>query len=219
MSRYKHWFQHEDETTPKAETLVIAQFRDPYYWVEAMRKKPHHASVHMFLEWKEFVTKPWTMDRVGLDLEVDPNNVTCQQNFKYHEINSCNEKPFPEGYFTWKQHWSERRPIYEMKHGGSGEPYLNILDMRADKIRNFLDTKNFFNVQDHIVVRYEELVSKGTKFIIEHIEEQLGKKAHCEPTPAQPGRKVRELEPEYIEYITKHMDWEAEALIGYYPKE
>ena len=57
-------------------SLVIAMFRDPLDWTEAMRLKPYHAPFHMAsfvgtpqhndiqpLDWKSFVTKPWTMPR------------------------------------------------------------------------------------------------------------------------------------------------------------
>ncbi len=40
LKRYKHWFQ--DETLPSESfqgALVLAMFRNPFDWVEAMRKK------------------------------------------------------------------------------------------------------------------------------------------------------------------------------------
>lgn len=225
LNRYKHWFQYEDENTSKEPTLVIAQFRDPYYWIEAMRKKPHHASEHMFLEWEDFVKKPWTMPRVGLDLEIEkslkhgsslkPSETTpCQQHFAFHEIVSCVEKPFPTGYFTWKQHWSEHRPLYELNHDGSGRPYPSILDLRADKIRNHLKVSKYSNVRDFVVVRYEKLVQYGTQFLLEHIEEVTGVKAKCSPTEGQ-NRTLRDLDDDFVKYMAEQVDWSAEELIGY----
>jgi hypothetical protein len=42
--RYKHWFQEEDLLkVPDKSAVVVAMFRDPYNWVEAMRVEPHHA--------------------------------------------------------------------------------------------------------------------------------------------------------------------------------
>lgn len=216
FSRYKHWFQYEGGKAPTDETLIIAQFRDPYYWTEAMRKKPHHATEHMFLEWEEFVTKPWTMPRVGLDLEVhDKENVKCQQHFQYNDIVSCLEKPFLKNEAQMKKYWSGHRPFYEMRNDHSGQPYNNILEMRTDKIRNFLDMKEYKNVQDHVVVQYEQLVRHGTGSLIRHIEAKTGVKAHCQTTEGQREREKRTLDPLFVEWISEYLDWKTEALIGY----
>jgi hypothetical protein len=40
LTRYKHWFQDENVGDPIIDgTLVISIFRNPFEWVEAMRKK------------------------------------------------------------------------------------------------------------------------------------------------------------------------------------
>ena len=40
LKRYKHWFQDENVGEPiELGTLVVALFRNPFEWVEAMRKK------------------------------------------------------------------------------------------------------------------------------------------------------------------------------------
>ena len=56
-----------------------------------MRGVPHHSSNHLNLNWKDFVTKEWTMPRLKRDLEIeDKETVVCSiPGFKYHEINSC----------------------------------------------------------------------------------------------------------------------------------
>jgi hypothetical protein len=62
LVRWKHWFQHDlphTDGSPQEATLVIAQFRNVYEWIEAMRKVPHHAPLHLRKRWKAFVTKPW----------------------------------------------------------------------------------------------------------------------------------------------------------------
>jgi hypothetical protein len=86
--RYKHWFQEEDLLkVPDKSAVVVAMFRDPYNWVEAMRVEPHHAHDHLQwyrppregerwktiarpLEWKEFVTKPWIGGRGSTDKNI-----------------------------------------------------------------------------------------------------------------------------------------------------
>lgn len=62
LVRWKHWFQHDlphTDGSPQETTLVVAQFRNVYEWIEAMRKVPHHAPLHLRNKWKTFVTKPW----------------------------------------------------------------------------------------------------------------------------------------------------------------
>lgn len=57
LVRHKHWFQHDILPELREErTLVIAQFRDPFYWIEGMQRKPHHAPMHYKLPtWKVFL--------------------------------------------------------------------------------------------------------------------------------------------------------------------
>lgn len=221
LSRYKHWFQDENIGVPITNgTLTIAIFRNPFEWVEAMRKKPHHAPNHMFLEnWKEFVTKPWTMDRVGKDLEMTEEEIlktdACQENFMYRDLISCHVRPYRKGTFN-KTHYSEHQPFYEMRYDESGEPFDSILEMRAAKIRNFLSTKHFLGVTEFWMLQYEVLVNAGTLDLIEKIEAFTGTKSHCDSSPPQGHRKKRGINPDLVEYLMKNLDWEAENMVGYY---
>ena len=46
--RFKYWFQEEDLTNvPENSAVVVAMFRNPYDWVEAMRIEPLHAIEHL----------------------------------------------------------------------------------------------------------------------------------------------------------------------------
>ena len=179
--------------------------------------KPHHASRHVKLDWKDFVTKPWTMERVGKDLEVTEeqkkNSTFCQQDFLYKDINSCFLRPYPPGYFQ-KTIMSNHQPFYEMRHDGSGEPYDNILEMRAAKNRNFLSTKEFEGVEELWVVHYEDLLRGGTAELIRRVEEMTGAKAACDVYPSN-NKEGRIINAEEQKYLDKHIDWEAEELIGY----
>jgi hypothetical protein len=46
LTRYKHWFQDESVRTAPIvnDTLVIAMFRNPFEWIEAMRKRVSFAT-------------------------------------------------------------------------------------------------------------------------------------------------------------------------------
>lgn len=247
LTRYKHWFQYDAPKLVRNGTLVVAMFRDPIEWTWAMKAVPHHASRHLDLPWRKFVTKEWTMERLWKDEAwkahkeaVRKNDTTndgdtkknnddddddddgriCQERFRYHEVVSCLTRPYPQGY--WGKHRkhraSQHQPFYEMKlDDPTGTPYANILGMRADKIRNFLDTASFGNVGGTWPYRYEELLRRGTEEFISKVERATGvvrDKERCKVYGPQ-NRRKREMEDGFAEYMAKHVDWETEALIGY----
>lgn len=201
----------------KRETLVIAQFRNPYDWLEAMRDRPHHAPDHLDVEWQEFLTKPWTTERIGKDLNVTSNTTLCQQDFQYNQINSCIKAPLPrEAYPNIRM--SRHQPFYELKQDGSGEPFESIIELRAAKIINFLETKNYPRVADTWPVHYEYLLAKGTKKMLDKITEVTGVSYKCDPFPVQERRK-RPLPKDFIDYVSAHVDWSTEELIGYHRRD
>ena len=193
-----------------------------------MKAVPHHASAHIDLSWEEFVTKELTMNRLYKDKawrkeQLKHNNATgriCQEGFKYHEIVSCLTRPYPEGY--WGSHrihrFSQHQPFYEMRvNDPEGRPYNDILEMRADKIRNFMESGTYSNVEGFWHYRYEGLLKSGTKELVKNIERATGVKRHpekCKIYEPQDRRK-RSMDPEFVKYMTDHVDWKAEALIGY----
>ena len=220
LVRYKHWFQSPDCNTSKIaqNTLVLTIFRNVYEWVEAMRKTPHHASNHLWLDWKTFVTRPWTMERTGGDLFLaNQTGRICQEGFHYHEVVSCLKRPLPDEYWQGRNHsFSERQPFYELRLDGSGKPYTNILALRAAKIRNFLSTADFEKVSALWILRYEDLIKQGTSNLIQKLEAATGTSARCIPFEAQGDRHRRQLDMGMIKWLMKHVDWEAESLIGYH---
>jgi len=227
LSRYKHWFQYDDSKIPK-HTLSIAMFRDPMSWTWATKAVPHHAPAHLDLPWKEFVTKEWTMERlhkdeVWRDEQMRIGNGTgriCQEYFHYHEIVSCLTRPYPQGYWGphRKHRFSQHQPFYEMRvNDPKGRPYENILKMRAGKIRNFMESATYSNVEGFWHYQYEGLLKTGTQELVEKIERATGVKRHpekCKIYEPQDRRK-RPMDPKFIDYMTDHVDWKAEALIGY----
>mmetsp|Transcript_30620 Transcript_30620/g.46987 ORF Transcript_30620/g.46987 Transcript_30620/m.46987 type:complete len:344 (+) Transcript_30620:279-1310(+) len=214
LARYKHWFQYENSSRYPADTLIVAQFRNPYDWIEAMHKVPHHSPSHMNLDWKEFVTKTWTTERFGTDLNITDPLHMCQEHFYYRDIISCDLNPKPAESYDHKLHYSENQPFYEMRNDGSGKPYENIMELRADKIRNFMETKDYKNVRDMWVTQYEYLVSKGTKALLDRITDLTGIDYDCKPYEPQ-NRRKRPIAVDFAKYLNEHLDWDAEELIGY----
>jgi len=222
LTRYKHWFQSPNTTRYRRErnTLVIAQFRNPYDWLEAMRIHPHHAPKHLNIEWQDFLQTPWTMERIGTDLNITSNTTRCHQDFLYNQIFSCSKEPLPREAYNGSHpfHMSRHQPFYELKQDGSGMPFESILELRAAKIYNFLETKDYPDVGDAWPVQYEALVAKGTKDMLDKISEITGVPYTCDPFPVQ-NRATRELPDDFVKYVTEHVDWTAEKLIGYHPRQ
>jgi len=227
LTRYKHWFQYDDPSKYPHDTLVVAQFRNPYDWLKAMQHVPHHSPAHLPSDntWEEFLTKSWTTERMGTDLWPNrtehPTKTVCQQHFLYRDIVSCDLEPLPHSYYDHKIRYSEHQPFYELRNDGSGEAYDNILEMRTDKIRNFLSVADYEGVTDVWVVQYEYLVHKGTQHFLNRMAEWTGVEPKCEPKPPQirTPKKSRILEPEFARHIREHLNWTVEGWIGFKPQK
>ena len=221
-TRYKHWFQYGDRDEsdtyyhPPKSSLVVSIFRDPYEWVDSMIKKPYHSPNHFDLDWKSFITKPWTIDRwYGDQAIIDVGtqlNATCMHRFAFDEVIPCSGLDRHMNNITRKG----RRVgvIYELNHDGSGRPYDSILELRRDKIKNFLNVAKYDGVASLIPVQYEYLVSKGTARLIGQIESITGLQANCKPDPPRRAR-IKDLDANFIQYMNDNVDWKVEQLIGY----
>lgn len=217
LTRYKHWFQYKNATKYPHDTLVLAQFRNPYDWLEAMRNVPHHSPSHINLQWQDFLEKEWSIERMGLDLNMTKDDL-CQEDFRYDQLVSCSVEPMPKSYFKHKLRYSENQPFYELQQDGSGKPFKNIMEMRAAKIRNFLDVREYVGIADVWTIQYEYLLTKGTEHLLTKIEEWTGQKRQCEAIPPQ-NRRKRPLSRSFARYVNKNLDWTAEGLIGYTQEE
>ena len=220
MTRYKHWFQYPGYYRYPHDTLVIAQFRNPYDWLKAMQHVPHHSPAHLQYRndkyWKEFLSTTWTMERVGTDRWDNYSGGPCQDHFQYSDIISCAVEPLPKSHYGDKIYYSEHQPFYEMKNDGSGTPYENIMELRSDKILNMLNIKDYQGIADVWAVQYEFLLAKGTAGLIKQIEDWTGIKANCTTYEPQ-QRTFRPIEKEMANYIRDKLNWTVEAMIGYGP--
>ena len=159
----------------------------------------------------------WREEQAKLD---NSTGRICQEDFRYHEVVSCLTRPYPEGYWGAhrKHRFSQHQPFYEMRvDDPKGRPYANILEMRADKIRNFVESATYANVEGFWHYQYEGLLKTGTRELVEKIERATGKKRHpekCKIYEPQ-NRRKRSMDPEFVEYMKKHVDWKAEGMIGY----
>eukprot|EP00533_Pseudo-nitzschia_delicatissima_P001735 CAMPEP_0116084454 /NCGR_PEP_ID=MMETSP0327-20121206/3810_1 /TAXON_ID=44447 /ORGANISM="Pseudo-nitzschia delicatissima, Strain B596" /LENGTH=304 /DNA_ID=CAMNT_0003575399 /DNA_START=39 /DNA_END=950 /DNA_ORIENTATION=- len=213
LTRYKHWFQYPAPYRYPHETLVIAQFRNPYDWLKAMQHVPHHAPDHLQYRpddrWMEFLTSTWTMDRIGTDLTNQSYARRCQEHFEYKDIISCDVEPLPRTEYK-NLDYSRHQPFYEMRNDGSGKPYDNIMEFRSDKIRNFLSIKNYDGVADVWAVQYEYFLTKGTQELLDEVSAWTGIEPNCTARPPQ-QRRNRPVEREMADFIRANLNWTVEA--------
>lgn len=212
----KHWFQKDDlNVVPENSAVVIALFRDPYDWVEAMRVEPHHSHDH--LDWsKEY--QPYWYEKYDNDKG-------------WRQMAS----PLPWKAFVTKP-WIGRRGysgylkglgpyMYDYKNDGSERGYSSILDLRRDKILNHLSVADFGGARAFFPFRFEDLNVNGTSILLKSVEEASGLKAKCKATTGKAdhrrrlGPKVithhKELDPNFIDWMNQYLDWEVESHIGY----
>ena len=104
--------------------------------------------------------------------------------------------------------------FYKWNWDQTGTPYERVLDLRRDKIKNFLSVKDWDRVTNLIPVNYEKLVNEGMGFLLKDIVQRLGETRACKVFPPQ-ARMHNPLTLEYLQYIDDHVDWNTEALIGY----
>ena len=208
FSRYKHWFQKNGTFYRHHENaVVVLQVRNVYDWVKGMWVYPHHAPDHFNLDWQTFVTKPWTLD--------DAPKLT-QEDWE-REGPHCVGRNRPDEVIPCQDITDREVPIYYELNPKDGSVYQSIIDLRRDKILNHLAVQNFVNVSTFAAVRYEDMVEKGTATLIETLEDALGLKAHCKPSLGRPLVRKEAIDPLLVDWLTAHVDWETEGMVGYKP--
>ena len=236
VTRDKHWYQGDFDTSPRQSTIVLMMIRDVYDWALAMRKRPHHSPLHLHLNWTTFLTKPWTMprpiDQMHLANILGP---ICQQGYQYRQIvpclrqsqrqigiehadNTTNVTSLIINITSYdRSSFSGWDPQYEHRYNGT--PFDSILDLRSDKIRNHHKIQHWDWIAFHHILQYENLLRHGTDLLIRGLEQVSGQVAKCQPEPPNPKRLGRyKHRKSYVEFINDHVNWEMEELVGYYPK-
>lgn len=228
--RPKHFFQSVP-SMGYAESLVVSVFRDPVEWTAALREKPYHSPNHVQalksdkivpLPWRDFVSKQWSMkgsvhDNWSGSSAVDSGDdwlrICEMYNFTAKEMEPC--------LFDAQKIPSNRirgfHPVYELQQQ-SGLPFPNVLDMRSDKILNFLlEVPLWTDIGGYYAVRYEDLLSNGTDFVIRDLSRLLDQKPSCSRSvPPQPERlSHRKIDPEFRLWINEHKNRDLEGLLDY----
>ena len=220
-TRYKHWFQYEDtELYTANSTVVVSLVRDPYDWLESMRKKPYHSPNHFNLDWQTFLTRPWGMSRGPADQQLIQEgmtqNASCIHRFPFENIIPCSR--LDRNMYNGTQKSGKKIGVnYELRQDRSGRAYDSILQLRSDKIKNFLNLSSFDGVYAFYPVQFEYMVTQGSAELIDELERITGLNAKCERTIPHKLRK-NEYDESFVRWVNDHLDWETENLVGYYPR-
>jgi hypothetical protein len=240
FSRPGKWFQTEPKNTLESQprSLVVSVFLNPLDWVENMRQNPINAPAHKGMDWQDFVASPWVRKRSHLDDTIsDTADANCSFGFSFEEVVPCMTERDPQ---------SDSFPLYELHPASSishaGDPYSSILELRADKIRNFLSAEAFNGVVDLISIRYEDLIWSedaiddssystlpfpGIAGLIDMICDRTSLAPDVDAgwvsdrdgtfRAKQLGVEAAKLDSHYVQWINDHVDWDVEKIVGYGP--
>lgn len=243
--RSKHFFQPIVRADFR-NSLIIVVVRDPIEWMAAMRENPYHSPSHVAgfdnttdavipLPWQLFVNKPWTtlqtdIDRKLAENEENRNQTICQEHFSMQHVVPCQLDDATIRGPPWHIPESILRgyyPFYEQHRDGSG-PYRHLLELRSDKIVNWvLQIPLLMQLGAFLVVRYEDLLRHGTESLLRQvadivaiddgtIKEKDKLPATCAVTGPQPERiGKRKIPDEFRDWINQNVPVETEQLIGY----
>ena len=235
--RNKHFFQLTGRNVLQRRHVVIAVFRDPVEWVAAMIEKPYHMPYHMNgfdrqgkpipIHWKEFVNKTWSMpnrskaDFKLLDeMKLRPHKYfPCRSGLNFHEVMPCRFDPKTIPDHLVRAH----NPVYELKRGSgkTDEVYKTILELRSDKIVNFLlEVPILQDLGGYLAVKFEDLLQNGTRTLLEKVADMLGIEGGlpetCRPQGPKPeviGR--RKIPLGLRQWVEDHLVLRTERLLGY----
>jgi hypothetical protein len=172
------------------------------------------------------VNKPWTLpNRSKKDYELlqqrkeNPKRIfTCRNGMKFHEVMPCHFDPgtVPEAVVR------EQNPVYELKRGSTitDEPYSNILELRSDKIVNFLlEIGLIQDLGGYLAVRFEDLLTNGTRGFLEDVGKMIGLDElppECQPQAPRPELIGRRTIPDGLRtWVEDHLILRTERLLGY----
>jgi hypothetical protein len=236
--RQKHFFQ-PIESGDFSRSLVVVVVRDPVEWMAAMRELPYHSPNHLKgfrnvtnevipLTWQEFVNKPWTAVTSTIDLTLrdeDRHQPICTNRFRIDEVTPCSLDNVTAQGAPWNipmKKWRGYSPVYEQRRG---TPYEHLLQMRADKIVNWiLQIPLLMKIGGFAVVRYDDILNRGDEFFLKQVDAILHNRtserqhlpARCSTTPPQPHRIGKRTIPhDFREWINQNIDVDSEKIIRY----
>ena len=207
FSRRKHWFQKNGTFYHDENAVVVMQVRNVYDWTHGMWEYPHHSPAHFHLDWKTFVTSPWTLPGAPRPAPEDwtATEPPCVESSRPDEVVPCHIL-------------MDRQVItyYELRPK-DGLVYPSVIYLRRDKLLNHASVASFVNVSSFTIVRLEDMVQAGTAPLIRKLEQVLGVQARCEPSVGRPIVRKKLLDRDMVAWLNQHVDWNVESMFGYKP--
>jgi hypothetical protein len=237
--RSKHFFQPIHNNADYTNSLIVVVVRDPIEWMAAMREFPYHSPSHLTgfrnsqiipLPWQEFVNKTWTTEASRADRTLTTGNrtkIVCTQSFRFDEVKPCILRKDMITGPPWNVPLSRVRGYYPLYEQRRGKPYDHLLQMRSDKIVNWiLQIPLLMKIGGFVVVRYEDILQRGNEYFLQQVNAIVNNKTidshqslpkHCSILAPQPDRIGKRYVPsDFKDWINRNIDVETEQLIGYY---
>ena len=212
LSRAGTFFQEDPHTsTPK---VIIPIFLNVYDWVNAMKEAPIYAPNHKHLDWYSFTTRPWSIYNTTTSMRNDDeyNDTTkdCQHGFQLHQIQPCQAR--------------NDGAAYELDT--DGHVFSDIIHFRAAKIHQWCHGIATYQGVEHVIpVQYESVLVDFEK-VLKQVQQITGQDWNCsmsdsdkdvENALAPVFGNHSEMELKYIDWLTTHVNWQVERLVGYEP--
>jgi hypothetical protein len=176
---------------------------------------------HTLLDWKEFVDRPLYLR--GYYEKQDDTRRICQKGYPPNTTSPCQRnaryvpnqvKAIPEIFLRHLQ-FGMNDPIYEKNH--DGEPFKNLLQLRAMKLKNLLSLSERWELAGIGFIQYNNLIGNRLKSLVEQIGRTIGIADNECPVLPHFEKKSYNISVEFIDWITKSTQWDIEKLIGYHP--
>ena len=168
---------------------------------------------HQPLNFSTFVRRPLFLEDYHENPVELKRNGICQKGYPAGTISPCQSnasfvplslEEIPQS-FLKHLFASVNDPVYELS--ASGEPFDNILQLRAMKISNFLRIPESWETAGFAVVPYERLLeSNGVASVIEQIANAVGRPSSC-PSVPNFEKKPYNLSQELLEWVNSTADW------------
>jgi hypothetical protein len=228
--------------------VIVVAVRNPYHWVELMWQHPRYAPNHFNddpqypMPLRKFLAQPWSPNATTNDAAtttVRSGNDKCQLGFTQQQVAPCLSMPS-----LARLPLNDTVPVYELDE--NGRVFANILQLRAAKIRHWLDEINAAvlernNDPNHrrsaspqrgvLLLPYESGLTNAT---LQALQTLVGQSSSCrvndsawalppvisllDDASLDAWRSKQVHVAKYKKYMSEHVNWHEEGRIGYYPE-
>jgi hypothetical protein len=181
---------------------------------------------HQILDWIDFVDRKLYLEHyIEADGDDNIGRRFCQKGYPLNSISPCQRNisfipnqignKIPRAFLRYL-FASANDPVYEKTIGG--EPFNNLLQLRAWKIKNFLRLPSVWEVATFSVIQYESLLKKdGIASLIQQITGMLRTNSTSCQSLSPVHKEAYRIANEFHCWIKNATLWDVESLVGYIP--